>query len=284
MARAAALAQADPKALFIIDSGDTPASAAAAARDAVKRGASPILGPLRSALVRAVVAAAGATPVVTFSNDGSLLDSGAFLLGITADQSVAPLFHYARSRGIRRVAIAVADPWAAAAARAGQREGLMIETVPAQGASALIGAADPPHAILYAGNPAIGAADLRGAGIQPLIAFTGLDPAPQTLAMLEGAWLSAPDPAAFADFAAAYESANGNPPGMIAGLARDAAGIAATLARSGGSDRAALLAGPRFEGVCGDVRFRADGSAVRDMAILTVEGGRYQVVDHSGIA
>jgi len=284
MARAALLAQADPRALFVIDSGDAPASAAAAARDATKRGAGLILGPLRSSLTRAVVGAAGTVPVLTFSNDSGLLDSGAFLLGITADQAVAPLLHYARSRGIRRIAIAAGDPWSTAASRAGQREGLTIEALPAQGASALIGAGDPPHAILFAGMPATNAAELRNAGIQPLLAFTGLDPAPQALAALEGAWLSAPDPAAFADFATAYESANGNPPGILAGLARDAAAIASALARSGGTDRAALLAAPRFEGVCGDIRFRADGSAARDMAILTVSGGRYEVVDHSGTA
>jgi len=284
MARAAALAQADPKALFAIDSGETSESAAAATRDAVKRGAALILGPLRSGQVRAVVGAAGATPVLTFSNDTALLDSGAFLLGVTADQSVGPLLHYARGRGIRRVAIAVGDPWSVAATRAGQREGLAIEALPAQGASALLGAADPPHAVLFAGTPSVRAADLRNSGIQPLVAFTGLDPAPQALAALEGAWLSAPDPASFADFATSYESANGAPPGILAGLARDAAAIATTLARGGGTDRAALLAAPQFEGVCGDIRFRADGSAVRDMAILAVESGRYQLVDHSGTA
>jgi ABC-type branched-subunit amino acid transport system substrate-binding protein len=284
MARAAALAQADPKSLFVIDSGATPASAAVAARDAIKRGAGLILGPLRSGQVRAVVGGAGQIPVIAFSNDTALLDSGAFLLGITADQSVAPLLHYAHSRGIRRIAVVGGDPWATAAARAGQREGLGIETVSPEAAAALARSADPPHAILFCGTPPAGASDLRNAGVQPLVAFTGLDPSPQAVAALEGAWLSAPDPTAFADFANAYEGANGAPPGILAGLAHDGAAIASTLARGGGSDRSALLAATRFEGVCGDIRFRTDGSASRDMAILTVAGGRYQMVDHSGIA
>jgi len=268
MARAAALAQADPKAMLIIDSGDSAATAAAAARDALKRGASLIVGPLRSAQVRTVVGAAGEVPVLTFSNDTALLDSGAFLLGITPDQSIAPLFHYARQRGVHRIAIAAADPWSVAAARAGQREGMALETIEARDVQALLRAANPPDAILFAGPPPVSGTDLLAAGIQPLFAFTGLDPAPQALAALEGGWMSAPDPTGFAEFATVYEGANGSPPGILAGLAHDGAAIAATLSRAGGSDRAALLAAPSFAGVCGAVRFRADGSASRDMAIL----------------
>ena len=42
---------------------------------------------------------------MTFSNDAGLRESGAFLLGITAEQAVAPLLHYARARGVRSVGV-----------------------------------------------------------------------------------------------------------------------------------------------------------------------------------
>lgn len=277
MARAGVLAQgSDAKALFAIDTGGTPAGAAEAARQAVKRGAGLILGPVFAAEVRPVVAAvAGRVPVLAFSNDLALIDSGAFLLGITADQAVAPLLGYARGRGVRRIAIdPLATPWgmqvAAAAARAAPRVGLVIvpDTTTAD-------------ALLLSGDPAAMAARARAVpGVQMLGSFAGLEADPAILAGLDGAWLSAPDPAAFADFAQAYEAANGSPPGAIAGLAYDAARIAAILRQGGGGDRSAVLALASFKGACGDIRFRADGTASRDMAILAVDSGRYRVVAH----
>ena len=276
MARAGALAQAgDKKALFVLDTGGTPAGAAAAAAQALKQGAGLILGPTFTAEVKPVLdAVGGRVPVIAFSNDAALIDQGAFLLGITADQIVTPLLGYARSRGVRRIAIAPgSDIWAGqvatAAARVAQRTGLTIVTADAD-------------AQLIAGGSATIAAQARqfkGAGVQLLGASTGLDPDPAVLAALDGAWLSAPDPAPFANFATAYEAQNGTPPGLIAGLAYDAVGIAAILRRGGGTDRSALLAAQSFKGACGNLRFRDDGSAQRDMAILAVEAGRYRLVD-----
>lgn len=274
MARAAALAQGPAaKGLVILDSGDTPEGAATAAREALKRGAGLILGPLFSAQVRPVLAAAGGrVPVLSFSNDAGLIESGAFLLGITAEQSVSAVLHYARGRGVRRLALGESGAgWrgqvAAAALRAAPREGLEIV---ASGGDALL--------LADAAVPA------RAGDVQLLCAFAGLDPDVARLAALEGAWIAAPDPAPFADFAAAFEARNGSAPGEIAGLAFDAGAIALALGRSGGSDRSALLAPAGFKGVCGDIRFREDGSATRAMAILAVERGRYRLVDRSGAA
>jgi hypothetical protein len=159
---------------------------------------------------------------------------------------------------------------AAAAARAVPRLGLALVEREAD-------------ARLVSGDPAamaVAAQAIKGSGVQLLGASAGLDADPGVLAALDGAWLSAPDPAAFADFAAAYERQNGTPPGVIAGLAYDAVRIAAILRRSGGTDRSALLAAQGFKGACGDLRFRDDGSAQRDMAILAVDSGRYRLVDH----
>lgn len=277
MARAGAMAQADDKkGLMVLDTGGTPGGAVAAVAAGLKRGAGLILGPVFSPEVQpAVDAVGGRVPVVAFSNDVALLDRGAFLLGITADQSVAPLLGYARGRGVRRIAIAPGPTaWdrqiAAAALRAAPRAGL---TIVEHDADAALVSGDPA-AMAAAARP------LKGSGVQLLGASVALDADPAILAALDGTWLSAPDPAAFADFAAAYEGQNGSPPGLIAGLAYDAVRIAAILRQGGGTDRSALLAAQGFKGVCGDLRFRDDGSAQRDMAILAVDSGRYRLVDH----
>jgi ABC-type branched-subunit amino acid transport system substrate-binding protein len=277
MARAGTLAQgSDRKALLTLDTGGTPAGAMAAAAEALKRGAGLILGPVFAPEVQPVIdTVGGRVPIVSFSNDAALLEHGAFLLGITADQAVAPLLAYARGRGVQRIAIAPGNTaWdrqvAAAAGRAAQRTGLTIVT----------GEAD---AQLVSGDPnamAAAARALRGSGVQMLGASAALDADPALLAALEGAWLSAPDPAAFADFATAFEGQNGSPPGVIAGLAYDAVRISGLLRQGGGTDRSALLAAQGFRGVCGDLRFRDDGSAQRSMAILAVDAGRYRLVDH----
>jgi branched-chain amino acid transport system substrate-binding protein len=277
MARAGALAQGDDKkGLFVLDTGGTPAGATIAAAEALKRGAALILGPVFSAEVQPVIdSVAGRVPVISFSNDAALLERGAFLLGITADQAVAPLLAYARGRGVQRIAIAAGPTsWdtqvAAAAARTAERTGLTIVTSEAD-------------AQLVSGDPAAmakAARAIKASGVQMLGASAALDADPALLAALDGAWLSAPDPAAFADFATAYEGQNGSPPGVIAGLAYDAVRIATLLRQSGGADRSALLAAQGFRGVCGDLRFRDDGSAQRTMAILAVDAGRYRLVDH----
>ncbi len=279
MARAAALAQGvDKKALLILDTGGTPEGAVAAARAALKQGAGILFGPLLSAEVRPVLAAcAGRVPVVTFSNDLGLLESGAFLFGITADQAVAPLLHYARTRGVRRFGLlAGSDLWGtqltAAARRAAAAEGLEVTNgAPPRGADALLVGT-------MADAVAQGAA-ARQAGVQLLCAFSGLNGAQDALGAIEGAWLSAPDPTPFADFAGRFEAQVGTPPGVIAGLAYDAGGIAVALRQRGGEDRSALLVPGGFQGVCGAVRFRDDGSAQRTMAILAVEQGRFRLIE-----
>lgn len=282
MARAGGLAQGkDAKGLIVVDTGGTPEGAAAAARAAIKKGAGLILGPLGSAEVAPVVAVAGGVPVLAFSNDLALRESGAFLLGVTADQAVAPLLHYARSRGVKRLGLLTgSDAWgaqvAAAAKAAAEREGMDFATAPGGPALATyLRGEGAPDALLASGDLAGAAQAVKETGVQLLGAFAGLDAAPATLAQIEGAWLSAPDPAGFRTFADAFEQANGVAPGVITGLAFDAANIALALRKAGSLDRSALLSGRSFDGVCGAVRFRADGSAARAMAILAVTKGNY---------
>ena len=50
------------------------------------------------------------------------------------------------------------------------------------------------------------------------------------------------------------------------------------MRRGGGIDRSALLAGSGFKAICGDVRFRDDGSATRNLAVLAVGSGALRTV------
>ena len=262
MRRAAMLAQSDAKALRV--AGD----AAGAARE-VRRGAAMVLGPLFSADVRRVLAAVGGrVPVITFSNDEGLRDSGAFLLGVTATQLATAILRYARGRGVRRVAVpADASAWNAQARQAAGRVAAELGlTVATDGAADAVLLTDPA-------GPA--AATARATGAQLLLCTPEVDARPETLAALSGAWMAAPDPAGFAAFADRYRTVNGGDPGLLAALAHDAVGIAMKVGAGG---RAAVLDTGGFPGAAGTVRFRTDGTAERTLAILAVAPGGHQVI------
>ena len=290
MERAAMLAQGgnDKSSIAVFDTGGSVEGAAAAAAAARKKGASLILGPLRSAEVPAVLAQTGGTiPVVTFSNDAALRESGAFVFGITAQQSVRAILGYAAGRGIRRVAVGGAvggssDIWATQVRDAALAQsvdlGLTVRPFDETGAiPAGFAQSDDglPDAILMAEPAALArlSPELAARNIQPLAAFPELDLPPAMMTQLTGTWLTAPDPGAFTDFARAFEQRMGTRPGIIAGLAFDAAVISATLRLSGGIDRSAILSANGFNGVCGHVRFRENGSASRALTVLALEAG-----------
>lgn len=274
MQHAAELAQpaAIKSALIVVDTGTTPAGAAAAAAQAVRRGAPLLVGPLFAAQVAPAVAAAKSIPLITLSNDAT----GSFVLGITPAQTVGAILGYARSRGVRRVALASGtsrwDVLAATAAAASARDlGLTI-------------ADQTPDALLVTGDAdsvVAAARRVQGSGVQLLGTYQGMALTGAGLAAIDGAWLAAPDPDGFADFARRFETAYGNPPGLVAGLAYDAIGIARTLRANGHLDRDGLTGSAGFQGVTGAVRFRADGSASRDLAIVVAGGGVFRTVARS---
>ncbi len=265
-AAAAAAAAVDPP-LLVLDTGGTPAGAAAAAIEAMKRKAAIVLGPLAGFEVRPVVAAvAGRVPVLAFTNDEGLRDSGAFLLGITPTQSIGAILGYARSRGIRRIAIREGtSPWGVAGAAVARDTAadLGLVVVPA----AASGAPEADALLVIEGGAAFTAAAqaVAGTGVQVLGTVQALDADPQGVT---GAWIAAPDPRATADFTRDFEARNGRAPGMVAALAYDAAAIARTLRQRDALSRAGLLQPQGFSGVTGSLRFREDGSAARSLTML----------------
>lgn len=298
MQRAAGLAQGGDSGkmpLPLFDTRDTAEAASDAAARAVAAGAAVILGPLLAGQVAPVAAVAGGVPVISFSNSMAALGGGAFVFGITPSQSVSAILQYARARGVRRLGlVGSASAWSeqatGAAARLAPEIGLQLvaasEVAPAASGADLLQALDAsegglPDAALLTGDGeqfAAKARILQQSGVQVLGTMQALDRWPADSAALEGAWLSAPNPLAFASFASTYRASHGSSPGAVAALAFDAAQIVSTLAEAGQLDREGLLRPSGFPGVTGAVRFRPDGRCVRELAILTVSSGTLKMV------
>ena len=278
MQRATGLAQSggDEKArIALFDTASTPEGAAKAAASAAAQGPAVVLGPLFARQLPSVAAAVGAAvPIIAFSNNVGARDARTFEFGITPSQSVSAVLQYARARGVRRVAVVGAESdWSRQAERAAQRLapeiGLQLATAAAADAVLLTGGA---------ADFAARARPFQEAGTQLLGTLQALDAVPAGSAALEGAWLSAPDPASFAKFASAYQAATGSAPGVIAALAYDAAAIVRSLAEAGRLNRDGLLAAAGFPGVTGAVRFRSDGRCVRELAIVTSASGALKIL------
>ncbi len=95
---------------------------------------------------------------------------------------------------------------------------------------------------------------------------------------LSNGWFAGPDPEARTRFETVYAQYYGAEPSRIAGLGYDAASLAALLADNGyGPDQ--LGAPDGFMGVDGRFRFRADGTIERGLAVYTVRGGGFRVLD-----
>ena len=297
MQRAAMLAQsagAKPEDLLILDTGGTPAGAVAAVALARRGDARIIIGPVFSEESRAAAQAAGPIPVLSLSNDEALVGSGAFVLGITATQSVTAILSYARSRGVRRVAV-LGGPsrWAAQGSAAAERlrgsDGLDVRMLPpATGTADLIAAlrragdGDLPDALLVTE----GGDTLRSAA--RTVAATGLQllGTQQALELpareVTGAWLSGPDPAALSALDDRYRTSGAGNPGLLAVLAHDAMTIVETLRGGGVVDRSALLTAQPFPAISGAIRFAADGSAMRELPILVAGPDGYARTDGIG--
>lgn len=284
------------------DTAGTPQGAGQAARAALAQGAELILGPLFADSVRAVtpVAAAARVPVVAFSTDPGVAQSGVYLIGFLAEEQVRRVLHHARGQGQTRVAgllpsTPLGQSVASALRRAAEQVGMTvagIEFHDPQGAdvqgpvSRLMQAGGFDTLVLAASGVGLQAvsAQLASAGLradQVQILGTMVWDGETGLgreSLLVGARYPAPDERALGHFRAEYQSLYGSTPPDIAGLGYDATALAAVLARRGpGAYSPASLESPAgFAGVGGIFRFRGDGVAERGLAIreVTADGSR----------
>lgn len=278
----------------VIDTGDTAAGAAAAAQQAIAGGAKLLLGPLRADQTPAVLAVAGKVPVITFSNDDTLGEQGAFVMGITPAQSVSTMFSYARAAGAARIALVAAETAlgsasATAAARIAAAGGITLAATllrdPAQDGlvSALrqaSGGTLPDAVFLPDGGGALQsfATALRGSGVQLLGSVQWGISDVSTNADLAGAWFAAPPPDLFLPFADRFQAAFGEQPGIVAALGHDAALMAVGLGSARAMNRKGVTRKAGFTGVLGAFRFLSTGRCQRDLSVLGLDGDNITVL------
>ena len=245
-----------------------------------------IIGPAEADEARVISAS---SPILTFSNDETLAASGIHALGVTATQSTNSVLAYARGAGVKTIGIVQSSSaWSqrceAAAVSAAAAIGLVIasrvDLTSADLVESLRAAGDGqlPNAVFVPDGGAIlarVAQPLRAAGIQ-LLGTSQWSPADGSLPATAGAWIATADPRASTKFAEAYRQQYGETPGMLAGLAYDAALAAVILARAGRISTAGLSRVEGFSGVTGMFRFLNAARPERRLAILVaaLDGAR----------
>jgi len=307
----------DPRlTLLPIDSKDSPAGAAAAAKEAVSQGAKIILGPIFSSGAKAItqIAAENNIQVVSFSNDASLARSGVFAIGTMPEQQVNRMVNFAIEKGITDfTTILPSDAYGAAvtnelkqtiAGRQGvsilknevyqaDNQGRIIsldDHVKSVFNAAISGATTAPRAMII---PANTSAMTQILGVisknnydKSKIKFLGSDQwndaAILSNTVLEGSWFTALPRERRRDFEIKFKEIYGYNPPKLCGLAYDGVALAATLARSSNGDTFSResLTNPRgFIGVDGIFRLQDNGLAERGFAIMSVKGGSAVLID-----
>lgn len=302
--------------LLVKDDRGTPEGAKTAAQEAISEGAELILGPLLAASVDAVspVASAARVPVIAFSNDKRVIKPGTYLLSFMPEQDVERIIGYSMAQGRRSYAALVPDDAygkiveEAFTRAVGSRQGnvVAIERYGRGGSSGLLeatrklgetvnnptmdGQTVTADAILIPGEPD----SLMSIG--PLIAYARIDPTRVKLlgtggwdspnlgrdVTFVGAWYPAPDQRGWQSFSEKFSRTFGSPPPRIASVAFDAVGIALALSGAPSDVRftaAGITRAGGFAGSDGTVRFQADGTAVRALAIHEVQSFGSRVIE-----
>lgn len=278
-----------------MDTVGTASGAAAAARRASQEGARIIVGPLTAAETSAASGPARAAriPIIAFTNDAAQSGPGVWTLGVTPAQQVRRAMGAAQAGGAQRFALVAPDnPFGrvlAAAMRSDAMEWglpepvIILHSLRASGASVaqdlanragngidavMIGSTGPQARQTAAALEPAGLANPRprilGHALWANDASLGQEPA------LQGAIFAAPDPSSRARFDARYEGAFGGRPPRLAGVAYDAAGVAARVLLTP-RGQAGPATGEVFDGVDGPVRLQPNGVVQRGLALFAVE-------------
>lgn len=267
------------------DTGGTAYGASAAASAALTDGAQLILGPLFAEEVRAVKSATSGTGinVIAFSTDWTLAGDNTFLMGFMPFGQVKRIVDYAVSKNLKTAAV-VSNPdlYGTTVSRAFE------EAAREKGMNITRALSEPSaydSVFVPVGGNDLNAALTRIPNTSAQKLGTGLwdDTRLAANPALNGAWFAAPSPQNRTGFENRYQSTYGAQPVRIASLAYDATALAAALSRSGNGasafSKSALTSPSGFAGVDGIVRFNANGTAERGLAVLSFQGGRIVVID-----
>ena len=286
------------------DTGNSPETAAAAANDAIDKGAELILGPLLANDVKAVapVAKARNVPIIAFSTDRTVAGDGVFLLSFLPQQEVDRIVGYAASKGFTKCAALVPQTAYGQRVEEAFRNSIMQsgrELVAVQNYAPNAQSLDPAvKAIAKMKFDAIflpeGGNMLRSLG--PILMINGVDATKVKLlgtglwddpqiareTSLVGGWYAVPPQDQRQNFITRYQQLYGSKPPRIASLGYDAVALASTLAGGAPGRRytRTTIADPNgFAGIDGIFRFRADGVTERGLAVMEVTAaGQLSVV------
>lgn len=296
--------------LRVYNTAGQPAQAQAMAIKAMDEGAKIILGPVfaQEANAAGVAAASRGVNVLAFSNNPDIAGGNVFILGPTFDNTAARLARYSVKSGKRRVMIVHDQNTAGTLGRAAIERGVsaaggsvvsvgsyvfsqngVVEAAPKIAAAARSNSADA----LFLTADTAGALPL----ISQLLADSGMGPAaiqfigltrwdiPQaTLGLpgVQGAWFAMPDPSLYQQYQSRYQTAFGEAPHPISGLAYDGIAAIGALVKQGKANAlsgAALTQGAGFVGVNGIFRLRSDGQNERGLAVAQIRNNQVVIVD-----
>jgi ABC-type branched-subunit amino acid transport system substrate-binding protein len=296
--------------LRVYNTAGQPGQAQAMAIRAVDEGAKIILGPVfaQEANAAGVAAAARGVNVLAFSNNPDIAGGNVFILGQTFDNTATRLAGHAVRNGKRRIMVVHDQNAAGRVGRTAIERGVaraggsvvavgsyefsqngVLQAAPRIAAAARSNAADA----LFLTADTAGALPL----ISQLLADNGVGPAavqfigltrwdiPQaTLGLpgVQGAWFALPDPSLYQQYQSRYQTAFGEAPHPISGLAYDGMAAIGALVKQGKADAlsgAALTQGAGFVGVNGIFRLRNDGQNERGLAVAQIRNNQVVIVD-----
>jgi len=276
-----------------LDTGGNAMGAGDAARRAVSLGAVSLVGPLTGGETAgaAPVAQAARLPVLAFTNDASQARQGVWTLGITPEQQMRRVIGSAMSSGARQFGMVAPDDAFGRALAQAMRQVAADFNLPSP-AIALFNdrasAAGPVTEMSRRATSAIDAVVIGATGFRarelaaavragaqenprPLLLGHALWIADAGLAnepALHGALFPAPDERARSAFDGRFQQAFGQRAPRIAGVAHDAAVLAAGLAVAPAGTTPDAM--PRFDGVDGPVQLRANGAVERSLGLFRV--------------
>lgn len=296
--------------LRVYNTSGQPGQAQAMTNKAIDEGAKIILGPVfaQEANAAGVAAASRGINVLAFSNNPDIAGGNVFILGPTFDNTAARLASFAVRQGKRRIMIVhdqnVAGTLGRGAiersvARAGGSvvavggyefsQNGVVEAAPRIAAAAKSNSADALFLTAdTAGALPLVSQLLTDSGMGPsdtqYIGLTRWDIPQATLALpgVQGGWFAMPDPALYQQYQSRYQTAFGEAPHPISGLAYDGIAAIGALIKQGRSNALtaeALTQGAGFVGVNGVFRLRSDGQNERGLAIAQVRNNQVVIID-----